>query len=880
VGREQSFGTQVKTMQREDGQVFRMGMGCRAGGRVGIGRLAAPMLLLAQLAAVASAAEPVDYERDVKPILKNKCYACHGQVKQKSGLRLDAGKLILAGGDGGKVIVAGKSGDSPLIERVTSKEDGERMPPEGAAPLSSEQIALLKNWIDQGAKFPEHETIPRGPADHWAFQPLQPVAVPAVKDEAWPLNAIDRFVLARLEARGWKPNGPGEPHSLLRRAYLDLIGLPPTIAEQEKFAVVVAGERIGNPFYGREAWERVVNGLLSRTEYGERYARHWLDVVRYADSNGYERDGAKPEVWKYRDYVIRSLNDDKPFDRFVLEQLAGDELPDANGETVTATGFNRLGPWDDEPADFDVDRYDQLDDLVNTTSQAFLALTMGCARCHDHKFDPLSQRDYYSLVAVFNPLKRPQNGRTELTRYLAPPAQARRLQERDKQIAELNDRIAKIRDAFRSEFLAAAKTNLPDEVLAAFRAEENQRTPDQKRLVRENQQRFDDALADALPENRKSEISDLKSQIARLREETPDVPVGYFLSEPSPEPPKTHILLRGSPGNPGAEVGPAVPKILVKEQPPFLPPDEFTTRRRLSFARWVVDPANPLTARVIVNRVWQWHFGQGLVRTPNDFGLIGETPTHPELLDYLAHWFVHEAHWSLKDLHRFIMTSRTYQMSRATNDDYAAADPDNRLLWRRSYHRLEVEAIRDSMLAVSGRLNRQMFGPPMHPFIPREALLNHADKTTIWPAFDEKTASRRTVYAFIKRSLLVPMLEVLDLCDTTRSFPRRNVTTVPTQALTLYNGDFVNREAAHFAARLQKEAGDDVAKQIELAWRLAFCRMPTPTERSAMTEFLSEEAAHIQQESGDNVAAAECRQRALTQMCRVILNMNEFVYPD
>ncbi len=743
-----------------------------------------PFLAFMSIVVVSSAlAAPVDYLRDVKPLLKNKCYSCHGPRKAESGLRLDAGKLALAGGDDGAVIVTGDSSKSPLIARVSATDEDERMPAVGT-PLSADQVQLLRSWIDQGAKFPADEIIAPRADEHWAFQPVRPVAVPEVKDKAWPLNAIDNFVLAKLEQRGWRPNDPAKPHALLRRTFLDLIGLPPSIAEQDAF--------LKSPT--RESYVRLVDDLLQRDGYGERYARHWLDVVRYADSNGYERDAAKPEVWRYRDYVIRALNDDKPFDRFITEQLAGDEVPNADSDSVIATGFNRLGPWDDEPADFAVDRYDQLDDLVNTTSQAFLGLTMGCARCHDHKFDPLSQRDYYSLVAVFNPLKRPQNGRTELTRFAAPLARTRELERREKG-----------------------------------------------------------------------------------GEQFPDVPRGYFLYEPSPNPPATHILLRGNPANPGEEVGPAVPAILAEHQPEFLPPDEFTSRRRLSLARWIASEQNPLTARVVVNRVWQWHFGEGLVRTPNDFGLLGQPPTHPELLDHLAYWFVHDAGWSLKKLHRYVMTSRTYQMSRDRRDDYAAEDPENRVLWRRSYHRLEVEAIRDSMLFVSGRLDRKMYGPPMHPFIPREALLSHADKTSIWPAFDEAAASRRTVYAFVKRSLLVPLLEVLDLCDTTRTSPKRDVTTVPTQALTLYNGDFVNRQARHLAERLKQEAGDDLDAQIQHAWRLAFCRPATSGELAAMHKFVADQTST---ESSDADADADVDDRALVQLCRVIFNLNEFVYPD
>ncbi len=611
---------------------------------------------------------------------------------------------------------------------------------------------------------------------HWSFRPLRCVRVPDIKDESWPLNAIDHFVLAGLEERGWRPNPPAAPQALLRRVYLDLLGIPPTLTEQSTY------HSASRP----NAYEHLVRTLLDRPGYGERYGRYWLDVVRYADSNGYERDAAKPEVWRYRDYVIESLNSDKPFDRFIVEQLAGDEIPDATTDSLIATGFNRLGPWDDEPADFAVDRFNQLDDIVNTTSQAFLGITLSCARCHDHKFDPFTQRDYYSMVAIFDPLKRPQDGRTERTLPAASP-----------------------------------------------------------RLVREFE----------------------------TRDRHGKIPQGYFLHEPSPEAPTTRILLRGSPANPGELVAPAVPASLVVHQPQFGPPDEFTTRRRLALARWITSPNNPLTARVIVNRVWQWHFGEGLVRTPNDLGVVGERPTHPELLDYLAYWFVHDARWSLKKLHYLILTSRTWQMSRLRREDYAAADPTNRWLWRQAYRRLEVEAIRDSMLAVSGQLDREMYGPPMHPFIPREALLSHADKTTIWPEFDERSASRRTIYAFVKRSLMVPFLEVLDFCDTTSTAAKRNTTTVPTQALTLFNGDFTNRQARHLATRVRREAGSELGRQIDLAFRLALCRSPTENEISKMTGFVN-----AYRDSGET--GPPDPGDGLVQLCRVILNLNEFVYPE
>jgi len=710
-------------------------------------------------------APDVDYVRDVKPIFKNHCQSCHGPVKQKGGLRLDSGSLVLQGGKSGDVLVPESPDHSEILVRILSSDESEQMPPEGAR-LTPAQIRSIREWIRLGAPFPKDESAPVRPEEHWAFQSIQRPGIPEVSDACWPRNPIDRFVLAKLEARGWRPAADAAPTDLLRRVYLDLLGFPPSIEAQLALA------RDPTP----AALDRVIDQLLARPAYGERWARHWLDLVRYAETNGYERDAIKPMVWRYRDYVIRALNEDKPYDRFLLEQLAGDELPDASSETVIATGFYRLGHWDDEPADPQTDRFDQLDDIINTTSQSLLGLTLACARCHDHKFEPLTSKDYYSLLAVFDPLSRPRKGRTELT------------------------------------------------VPAGSREE--------------------------------------------LKHASSDLPQAYVLQEKSPKAPDTRILIRGSATRPGAPVTPAVPDILARRQPDFPDPDSHTTRRRLGLARWIIDEQNPLTARVIVNHVWRLHFGQGLVRTAGDFGLMGDAPTHPELLDWLAHWFMHDAGWSLKELHRLILTSATWRMSRENNEAHAAEDPDNRLLWRMPYRRLEVEALRDSMLAVSGRMNREMFGPSMYPAVPPQALEGHSDPEKIWKPFNEKAASRRTIYAFIKRSMVVPMLEVLDLCDTTRPSEGRAVTTVAPQALTLFNGDFVNRQARHLADRLQHEVGNDSKAQVERAYHLALCREPTESETEAALMFLATETKNAP------------KQQALTQLCRVILNLNEFAYPE
>jgi len=639
--------------------------------------------------------------------------------------------------------------------------------------------------------------------EHWAFQPVRAAPVPFVKDPNWVRTPIDAFILAKLDDKGWTPAPPAEPRAVLRRLYLNLIGIPPTLTEQDEFLRDNSAQ----------ALDRVVDDLLNRPAYGERFARRWLDLARYADSNAYERDALKPSVWRYRDYVIDSFNRDKPFDRFVREQIAGDELLDAAADTVIATGFHRLGPWDDEPADPKTDRFDQLDDIVSTTSQVFLGLTVACARCHDHKFEPLTMHDYYRMVAIFDPLKRPQEGRTDLDAPAAVRERRAALTTRDKAISDL------------------VRVNNTVRVLGGGGAD----------LV--------------------------SKRIEALKQETPDSVRGYFLVEDSTRPPTTHILLRGSADRPGAKVSPGVPAVLSAKQPGFLKPDDYTSRRRLSLANWIVDPKNPLTARVIVNRVWQWHFGEGLVRTESDFGTHGERPTHPELLDWLATWFVSEG-WSIKKLNRLILASNTYRQSSTRFSALStqhSADPDDRLLWKFPYRRLEVEAIRDSVLAVSGRLNLEMGGPGVFLPIPKEALEGHSDPKTVWTPSDERSASRRTIYAVVKRSLTNPLLETLDLCDTARSTAKRTTTTVAPQSLTLFNGEFVNQQARHLADRLEGEAGPDEMKQIDLAYRLALGRPPTDREVELMRTFLAR--------AGGGRAARE-------QMARVIFNLNEFVYPD
>ena len=702
----------------------------------------------------------VDFASQIRPLLRKHCYQCHGREVQEGGVRLDRKKVAFAGGKNGKVILPKNSKASRLLQLVGGTDKrGRRMPPKGEGrALTKAEVDLLRLWIDQGANWPDSADAQPVRGRHWSFQPIRRPAIPRVKRTGWVRNPIDAFILAKLERAGMTPAPAAGLRTLARRISFDLLGLPPEPDDVDRLI------KDSSP----NAWERLVDRLLADPRFGERQGRYWLDLVRYADTNGYEVDGPKPLAWKYRDYVIRALNADKPYDRFILEQLAGDELPDADTGTVLATGFYRVGPWDAErgasvqKSEVIAERFNELDDIVSTTSQVFLGLTMGCARCHDHKFDPLTIRDYYSMVSIFNPLRRHHKGRTELTRPALPP-----------------HRMATATSTTKTDKQASAPTQ------------------------------------------------------------------GYFFYEPSPNAPVTRLLKRGNPIQPGEVVAPAVPASLVTKQPAFEKPDRYTSRRRISLARWIADKNNPLTPRVIVNRVWQHHFGVGLVRTPNDFGRRGAKPSHPALLDWLSHWFVHDARFSLKRLHRLILTSNTYRMSKRRSAVAAAKDPDNRLLSAMPYRRLEVEAIRDAMLAASGRLRQSMYGPGMYPHVPADARRSGYNPQTVWKSFNERDASRRTVYAYVKRTLPVPFLDTFDFCDTTGSSARRNVSTVAPQALELLNGDFVNRQARHFADRLEREALGQSDRQIRLAYRYSLGRDPTAVEVAMMRRFLQQEQREL-----------------------------------
>ena len=779
----------------------------------------------------AASSAAVDFQRDVQPLLARRCYACHGPDEQESGLRLDGRAAASATLDSGqRAIVPGDPAASAMLSRVTSNDPDLRMPPEGE-PLSATQVEMLRAWIVAGADWPEH----------WAFRPVSRPDVPmddaAAHDDG--LNPIDAFITVALDRRGLQRPRPAPKAALLRRATYSVTGLPPTEAEMRDF--------LGDESPG--AWERVVDRLLASPHYGEHWARHWLDLVRYADTNSFERDGGKPHAWRYRDYVIRAFNDDKPYDLFLVEQVAGDELPNPSSDALVATGWYRLGLWDDEPADKLQARFDWLDDLVSTAGQTFLGLTINCARCHDHKIDPLPQRDYYALLAFFHNIT-PMGDR-----QMNPDFIERALPDEGGSLAEVRDHEEEI----------ARRRN---EARANIKAIE-------RRLEEHGPQALDDLT--------RRDLDTWKQLLAEIDAEDRKRPRGLVVTEYGTEAPDTFILFRGNPhAEPAPEhrVTPGFPRILGAAAPTIVPvPEANSSGRRTALARWLASAENPLTARVMVNRVWQHHFGRGIVRSPSNFGLMGDPPTHPELLDWLASEFV-AGGWRLKRLHRLILLSAAYRAATTGDETSATRDPLNDAFWRFDPRRLSAEELRDSIHVASGVFNPKMYGPGVFPDIPAEVKAGQSKPGDGWGTSPTAEQCRRSVYIHVKRSLITPLLADFDLADTDTPCPVRFTTTQPTQALGMMNGSFLQGQARLFAARARQEAlaaatqpgsaDADTARIVRRVIEIALVRRATEAEVARGVALVN------RLEEADGVSPS----RALELYCLMVLNMNEFAYLD
>ena len=718
---------------------------------------------------------------------------------------------------------------------------------------------------------------------HWAFQQRQAYSVPAVRDSALVRNPVDAFVLARLEAKNVTPSPRARKTTLIRRAYLDLIGLPPS-AEQVKAFV---SDR------SADAFERVVDELLASRHYGERWARHWLDLARYADSEGFKSDQTRPNAWRYRDYVIESLNSDKPYDRFIREQIAGDEIWPNDLEAFVATGFNRHYPDEDNARNLMQRRQEILHDITTTVGSVFMGLTYGCARCHDHKFDPILQSDYYRLQAFF------ANVRAEDGFVLLPEKAAEKRQQR---WAQWNEKTAGIRQEMRA-IEEPARKKLTDEFVEKYPAEirdailtsPEQRSPYQRLMYYKVKPFLDPdshisrasikAVVKGLKEDEKKRWKELKSNLDQYADLHPgEVPVGIGMTDGGRRAPKTYILSGGAYDAPQQEVLPGFLSMLDPGPATIIAPERIeSTGRRTALADWLAAPENPLTARVIVNRLWHYHFGRGIVGTTSNFGLSGDLPSHPELLDWLATRLISSG-WSLKEMHRIVMNSSTYQQSSRHRTSAATADPENKLLWRFPRRRLEGEIIRDAALAVSGLLNPKMGGPSVFPPLPPGMVTRGGWKVTSDPV----ERRRRSIYVFVRRNTRYPMFETFDMPDTHESCPRRSSTTSPLQSLFLLNSELVLEWAQGFAARVLFSAGPERDAQIETAYRLAYSRGPDDGERDTAHDFFARHTGIIadQLAAGHELVLPTMRPygfdpvdaAVLVDFCHMMLNSSEFVY--
>ena len=826
--------------------------------RDGLSRIISTALIVATWsgawlhAAAPSAADVEFFEKRIRPVLTERCHKCHsvGAEKVKGGLLLDSRAAMLKGGDTETAIVPGNADGSLLIKAVRWLDKDMEMPPKKK--LTDAEIADFVTWVKMGAPWPAGDTPPAAMAKkqfritdrdkaHWAFQSVRKPAPPTVKNKAWVADPIDAFILAKLESKGLAPSVAADKRVLIRRVTYDITGLPPTPAEVEAFVADTSAK----------AWENLVERLLASPRYGERWGRQWLDLVRFAETNSYERDGVKPNAWRFRDYVIRAFNDDKPYDRFIREQLAGDELPDATDESLIATGYYRLGIWDDEPADKELARYDMLDDIVATTGHVFLGLTVDCARCHDHKIDPIAQRDYYAMLSFFQNVNHYKNGGpTDEVAIVESPADPKSSGETPKdqeaQRKELEVKVAELEDHFRL---------LVKPVKGAGAI---------AKLIKQ------DGLK-VLGEEAFNRYQGLKSSLdAMKRNKGNHDGKALVVTEAGAKPPDTFILQRGIPANKGDKVEPAFLQVLSPPSPQIVEPASAeSSGRRTALANWIASRENPMTARVMANRVWQGHFGRGIVRSSSNFGVQGDAPTHPELLDWLASEFA-EHGWSLKALHRLILTSNAYRMSSRPADAALKADPQNDLFSHFDMRRLAAEEIRDSILAVTGTLSDRMYGPGIYVDIPKEVLAGQSRPGSGWGKSPPEEQARRSIYIHVKRSLITPILASFDVAETDYSVPVRFSSTQPTQALGMLNSAFVNGQAAKFAERVCREGGANVAQQVRIALSLVTSRPPSETEVQRGLKLIGA------MEKQDGVSP----EVALTSFCLLALNLNEFLYLD
>lgn len=986
-----------------------------------------PLLAASSLAVCSQTHSPEDiqfFKDKIRPLLEANCTGCHGgkdkrgRLKIKSGLQLISRKGITLGGEHGPAFDEKNPEKSLLLHVLTYEDEDLKMPPK--AKLSEEDRALFAEWVKRGLPWTKedadflHETheesditsINAKTKAFWSYKALKRPQMPKVDNPDWSQTAIDAFIFHSLKEQGLKPNGPATRRELIRRATFDLTGLPPALEDVRAF------ENDKSP----DAWEKVLDRLLSSQHYGEKWARHWLDLMRYAESNGFERDSDKPHIWRYRDYVIDAFNDDIPYSQFLLEQLAGDEIESPTSRSMIATGYHRLMQWDDEPADRLQHLFDNLDDDVRITAEGMLGMTIGCARCHDHKGDPISQVDYYSFMAFFRGVKQPGKGGANIEKVGGGEEDAsftaalkRHAEAGKKQMADLDEVEKKIGQQLVAKFPSLKgrlsktegkyrpllqdgrggkgatwhyTTKKPADGWSAvgFRAENAkwkqgqapfgkagtpgvsvktgweqpnlwaqssfllESVPKKLRLALIHDEdvvlfvngqevlkrtghigKYDEFDADkkfigALQTGRNvvtvhvrqtnggqcfdfgvlapqgdvytidtaltmaggkgvqqallTKRTQLKKAIAQHASQRPK-PINVdaqVVQEHNKTPPPLHVHIRGN-ANAKADtvVTTRIPSIFGGTELKGTPPahGRNTSGRRLALAKWITDPKNPRTSRVAVNRFWQHLFGVGICPTPSDFGYLGERPTHPDLLDWLATEFVRQG-WSKKKMLKTMMMSRTYQMSSKGQPAALAKDPANKWFWRFNMRRLSAEEMRDAILAVSGKLNPKMHGPSIFITLPPEVLATSSTKGGKWGRSAPEEQTRRSVYIKVKRSLVPPILQDFDLADTDSPCPVRFRSIRPTQALALLNSEFANGEAKNFADRLRVEAPKDPKRQLALAIELALSRPATPKEIEYGTEFIEVMMREHKLSSDD----------AFDRFALLILNLNEFMFVD